>query len=250
MIEAKQEGQTGNIALKGDDAPTVRRMLTYLYTLDYDDEGEKASIASYINDTGTGATSHATVETAELPVVCEETSYHRLLNNIAVYAIADRYNIPELEQLAETKFETALVLSDLGCDLPSLPMIMDAVFETTPDSKHGLRDLASKYCASFTKEIIHNEEVVGIVKDHGEIGLAMIHRILRDRDQLTATTNAAIEKAAARASRLKWHIELISGVAGRMKVSESREVQQNYIDAQHRRLAELKEVIQDAKNCA
>ena len=224
-------------------------MLNYLYTLDYDDDGEAASLANYFQDKGASENILATTVTEEQPLsALDPPDYTELLNNIAVYAIADKYDIPELEVLAETKFENALLCSELVGDLASLPAIVDAVFDTTPDTKCGLRSVVIKFCKAWKERIIDNEDSVATVRDHGEIGLAMIRQIFDERNLNVLSTTDRLEEATVRENTLIWHIEQISRVASRMKVSDSREVQQSYIDAQHRRLGDLRDAIQQAKN--
>ena len=250
LINLVQEGKTGIITLQDDDTPTVRRMLKYLYTLDYDDTGEPANVANYAHGKGASTNLQATTATDEEQSSGDDPlgNYHHLLNNIAVYAIADKYDIPELEMLAATRFESALHGSGLGSDLAGLPAIVDAVFDTTPDVKRGLRDVMIRYCKCWKKEIIDNEDSAVIVTDHGEIGLAMIRELFHAREQNEKSTEARIEAVMVRENTLIWHIERISLAAKCMKVSDSREVQQNYIDAQHRRLRDLRTTIQDAKD--
>ena len=214
-------------------------MLKYLYTLDYDDNGEAASLARYTHDKG--ADLQATTGTEEQQLSAHDPSdYPELLNNIAVYAIADKYDIPELEVLAATKFATRL-WSDLPGDLASLPAIIDAVFDTTPDTKCGLRNVVIQYCKYWKERIVDNEDSLAIVRDHGEIALAMIRQIITEHDELFKETRV-------RKTMWKWHIERISRAAKCMKVSDSREVQQSYIDAQHRRFKVLRDAIHQAKD--
>ena len=218
-------------------------MLKYLYTLDYDDHGEAASVANYTLNKGASENIPATTVTEEQQWSARDPSnYPELLNNIAVYAIADKYDIPELEVLAATKFENAIQCSGIEEDLASLPIIVDAVFDTTPDTKCGLRNIVIKYCESWKEKIVDNEDSVAIVRDHGEIGLVMLRQIIHERDQFECSMGVRAEEA-------KFHIDRIWRVANRMKVSDSREVQQSYIDAQYRRLKELRDAILEAKEC-
>ena len=224
-------------------------MLNYLYTLDYDDNGEAASLANYSHDKGASGNLLATTMTEEQPSSAHHPpNYTELLNNIAVYAIADKYDIPELEVLAATKFEDALPCSGLVRDLASLPAIVDAVFDTTPDTKCGLRNVVIDFCKEWKEQIIDNEDSVATVRDHGEIGLAMIRQIFDERNLNVLSAADRIEGATYRERMFKFHIEKISYAAKPIKVSNSREVQQNFIDAQHRRLRDLRDAIQQARD--
>ena len=224
-------------------------MLNYLYTLDYDDDGEAASVANYSHDKDASEILLATTVTEEQPLSAHDPpDYTELLNNIAVYAIADKYDIPELEVLAATKFEKALPCSGLVQDLASLPAIVDAVFDTTPDTKCGLRTVVTNFCKDWKEEIIDNEDSVATVRDHGEIGLAMIRQIFDERNLKVLSTADRTEEAVYRERMFTFHIEKISYAAKSIKVPNSREVQQNFIDAQRRRLRELRDAIQEARD--
>ena len=249
LINLVQEGKTGIITLQDDDTPTVRRMLEYLYTLDYDDNGEVADVANYAHGKGASTDLQVPTVTEKQQLSAHDlTGYHQLLNNIAVYAIADKYDIPELEALAVTKFNDALWNSTLGRDMASLRAIIDAVFDTTPIGKCDIRDAVIGFCEHWKEEVIDDEDVAAIVKDYGEIGLAIISELLRERERTEKLTEARIDGVMEREKTLIGHIERISHAANCMKVSDSREVQQNYIDAQHRRLRELRGVIQAAND--
>ena len=249
LIHLVQEGRTGIITLRDDDTPTVRRMLKYLYTLDYDDTGEAADVAKYAHGKGASANLQATTATDEEQSSADDPArnYHHLLNNIAVYAIADKYDIPELEALAAKKFSGAIWESTIGLDMARLRAIIDAVFDVTPDAKCDLRVAVIRFCKNWREEIFDNEDSVAIVKDYGEIGLAIIHKLLLERVQNEMSTEARIKAVMGRENTLIWHIERISRAAQYMQVLDSRGVQQNYIDWQHRRLRDLREAIQEAK---
>ena len=249
LIHLFQEGNTGIVTLQDDDTPTIRRMLRYLYTLNYDDHGEAASVANYTHNKGASEYLLATTVTEEQQWSARDPpNYPELLNNVAVYAIADKYGIPELEVLAATKFENALQNSCIYEDLASLPTIVDAVFDTTPDTKCGLRNIVIKYCKYWKEEIIDSEDSIAIVRDHGEIGKAMIREMFRDHDEHECSMKARIEDAIGDANTLISDIEKMSRTAKYMKVSDPGEDEEDYIDAQHRRVKDLRDAIQEAKD--
>ena len=65
------------------------------------------------------------------------------MNNVAVYAIADKYGIPELKELAKTKFKPLLLCAHLTS---KTPIFVNAIFETTPSTDPGLREVAIEFC--------------------------------------------------------------------------------------------------------
>ena len=245
-------------------------MLEYLYTDDYDDNGEAASLAHFAHGKGARANLQATTVTEEEQLCAHDPpDYSKILNNIAVYAIADKYDIPALQVLATENFRIALwnderVLKDLA----SLPAIIDAVFDTTPDTQVGvrkeaneywdwwdeedtqvgIRKQATKYCEYWYDKIIGNEDAITIVRDHGEIGKAMIRRMFRKHEEHERSMKARIADATRDANTLLSDIQKISRAAKYMKVSDLREVVETDIDARHQQVKDLRDAIQEAKD--
>ncbi|MCJ1450412.1 hypothetical protein MMC28_000743 [Mycoblastus sanguinarius] len=174
LMRLSQEAETNEIGLEEDDPPTVRRMLTYLYTLDYDDDGEPASLKQYILN---GSDS---LKTTTVPEGGAQR-HAKLMNNVAVYAIAEKYDIPELKELAKTKFTEIL---GIGILTPDIPMVVDAVFTITPDTDSGLRGVVIGACTRWAKTLVKDDGLNCMLKDHGELGLGVIRQMLGKRDAL------------------------------------------------------------------
>ena len=162
-----QEAKTGVIALKEDDPPTVQRMLTYFYALDYDDDDGKSGSVAY--NTGDGVESACSEAKDKYP------NYTRLMNNVAVYAIAHKYEVTELKELARVKFSELLFK---GCLSGDPVAVVNAVFETTSFSDTGLRNVAIGFCTSQIDNIVDDDSLNGVLKDHGELGLGVIRQLL------------------------------------------------------------------------
>ena len=193
--------------LKEDDPPTVLRMLTYLYTFDYDDEEEAASIAPYMLEPA-----EIKAPSPNVPLSDRQALIHtRLLNNVAVYAIAEKYDIPELKELAQVKFE-----SSLGDQEPhsNLPIIVNAVWETTPSSDRGMRDVVFEYCKCFDQEIISNEHLSGMLQDHGDLAVAVMREMLEERAQNESSSKATIKDLRQRLVRAK---ECLGNISTKVK---------------------------------
>lgn len=77
-------------------------------------------------------------EEEELP---EDESH--LLTHTRVYALAEKYDIPSLKQLARQKFEMAMACN---YDSPELPLAIEEVYCSTIDNDRGLRDVV---CEGF-----------------------------------------------------------------------------------------------------
>lgn len=115
-------------------------MLLYLYTQGYDDH--IASFESYsMGDPGARV---AFNERTSPDAAVEENCVLRMTNNVKVYAIADKYVIPGLKELARTKFRNLASSIELLLDFPS---IISKIYDTTPAEDHGLRDIVMDVCA-------------------------------------------------------------------------------------------------------
>lgn len=169
-----QEAETSTIVLEDDDPPSVRRMLTYLYTLAYDDEGDVAS-AQHYQVKGTKANisqAQDTMTAPPRPPSAKELSRHvKMINNVIVCAIAQKYGIEELKDLAIGKFRELLWL---GAPNPGLPDIINAVFDTTSITDPGLRNVAVEFCTHYIAEIVADARLCSTIKVHGDLGLGML----------------------------------------------------------------------------
>lgn len=72
--------------------------------------------------------------------------YHKMINAAQIYALADVYDIPALKTLAVAKF---LFFARCGwpCDSLGCLPIVQLVYETTPASDKGLRNIVVEACA-------------------------------------------------------------------------------------------------------
>ncbi len=169
-----QETETSTIVLEDDDPPTVRRMLTYLYTLAYDDEGDVAS-AQHYQVKGTEAnTSQAqnTMTAPPRPPSAKELSRHvKMINNVILCAVAQKYGVAELKHLAMGRFRELLWL---GAPNPGLPDIINAVFNTTSITDPGLRNVAVEFCTHYIAECVADARLCSTIKVHGDLGLGML----------------------------------------------------------------------------
>lgn len=177
ILWSYQEARTCTIVLEEDDLPTVRRMVTYLYTLTYDDEGDAASPQHYMaNGMAVGNARALTAMTA--PLSAEERLRHKkMVNNVAVCAIAQKYDLGELKGLATAKFNDLMWFGEPNHGLPE---IAGAVFETTSITDSGLRNIVVAYCTEYSTDIIADDHLCSIITDYGELGLD----VLREVDEL------------------------------------------------------------------
>ena len=149
-------------------------MVTYLYTLDYDDDGRLASVQHYMANGTEAATSQAQA-IPTTPLSEKKLLRHaKMINNVAVYAIAQKYDICELKVLAKAKFHDLLWLK---APTNALHEIIGVVFETTTTTDSGLRNVVVEYCDDHITEVIRDDALCGITRDHGELGLSLLREV-------------------------------------------------------------------------
>ena len=202
-----QEAETSLIVLEEDDPPTVCRMLTYLYTLDYDDDGPLAS-AKYYMANETKADAYQALMTTTLSA--EDRLMHaKMINNVVVYAIAQKYDIEELKELAMVKFCDVLWLK--GPTYAFLDIIT-AVFETSSITDPGLRPVAVKYCTHYSTQILADKYLCCVIKDHGELGLEVLREVSKDSARNAKLRQRFYEQLVTLDEKLAQMIETASEI--------------------------------------
>ncbi|CZR53758.1 uncharacterized protein PAC_03639 [Phialocephala subalpina] len=178
------------ISLEEDDPDTVERMLAYLYTSGYCDgdySGPAASVASreevladvLEDEERSGSTSQPITE--EQDNASATTDEPSLLNNVLVYAIAEKYGIAELKEMAKAKFQ-----SQVGGLLSAkeFPEIIRELYRSTPSSDRGLRDIVSQVCAQQGTTIVDRPDLNSTIVEVGEFGLDLLREVLKDKRRL------------------------------------------------------------------
>lgn len=144
-----------------DNEPwTVDRMMSYMYTLDYDDDRRP------IFD----------------PDETEVTAYapQALLINAQVYIMAEKYEIEGLKQLACTKYKEVLP-STWNSTLFSRTASL--VYEKTVETDRMLRDIIVQGASDNLKLLLDRGEFVEMLKSHGDIATDIMHKVVTRNDQ-------------------------------------------------------------------
>ncbi|KAK7726653.1 hypothetical protein SLS57_003213 [Botryosphaeria dothidea] len=126
-----KEARTGIIRLVEDEAPVVQAMLRFIYNGDYRDARQRDAC-------GRGRNLGIAIFHAK------------------VYALAAKYDVQPLKELARKKF-----LPYLGKDRPldiatykyCVHRLVEGVYNSTPESDRGLRDAVMEYCARHAYEL-------------------------------------------------------------------------------------------------
>ena len=195
LIIYSQEAITAIISLDNDNRSTIRLMLSYLYTLAYDDEGD-AALAGHHMVNGTRTLKAA--NTPSTPLSEEELSRHaKMMNNVVVCSIAQKYDISELKGLAMSKFHELLWLK---ASSHGLPVVINAVFETTSINDSGLRSDATKYCTHYSTEIVADDHLSGMFKDNSELGLDVLRQYKAEKQKELVTLKGKLADMVLAAS--------------------------------------------------
>ncbi len=104
------------------------RMITYLYSLDYNDS--KGVLPSGVGN--------------------KDSANDAPLINVHMYTMGDKYGIGGLKKVAEVKFEDAV--KQKMSPLEFLPAVIK-IYESTPDVDRGLRDVAVRLATLSVKSL-------------------------------------------------------------------------------------------------
>lgn len=99
----------------------------------------------------------------------EETEESNLLVHTKVYALAEKYDIPSLKQLAKSKFEMAM-----ACfyDSPDFAEAIEEVYCSTIDSDRGLRDVVLEAFKSHP-QLASTQDVYNVIKETPSLALEL-----------------------------------------------------------------------------
>lgn len=219
--------------MEDDDEKAVQRMLIYLYSLDYDDK-EPAEACQSDSDPSTYATSSASAAVSNLNT---NAKHHRLeqaaamgqrmkaaiqqriMSNISVYAIADKYDIPQLKILAKSKFQ-ALVHSKWPFD--DFPAIIKATFGTSPLEDGGLKEVVLGICAVHIDEIMKNEELASAITEIGPLCFGLMQKALINRNDIKQELDRVLGELSKSKLQTFWALSRQAN----MKVELSKSVPQ------------------------
>lgn len=149
-----------------DDEPSiVRKMMDFLYTLDYDDLSPPSVMA----------------EVAEQQQQAPESDLGSfLLVNAKVYFIADKYELKGLKGLACTKYQRVLL------NTWNAPIFIESachVLENTMETDQLLRDVIVQVASDHAKELLNRGEFVEMLKNHGDIAAGILRKVVDRCDQ-------------------------------------------------------------------
>lgn len=212
-------------------------MISYLYTLDYNDLYSYYPNTRSVSNIAENNEPSGEVAAGSVPNELE-TENSELMNSLLVYITADKYNILPLKTLARSKFVAAL-----AWPLRSLFAVTQAVYELIPDDDVDFRKPLFKLWLVHSEEIEQMEEFVTIKrcsllespilemcleKKFCKYKMQKIYQEMNDLSSLMRTDNEQ---------------GLTSSIADNLRERESRVIRLEKISEEHRILGRRRQRI-------
>lgn len=168
-------------------------MLIYIYTNDYPDGAIPAQQRPSRPSTARQSTTlpphlRATVELAKTSDTCSEDD--KLMDNVLVYAIAEKYHLPELKTLAQSRVQ-ALTRPDAAyTGVSDFSDVVKFAFESTPAVDNGLRDIFIKLCADYFPDVLVHEGLDTVIKSIAPLSFGILQSYSERKGQLLEQATA------------------------------------------------------------
>ncbi|KAL8732880.1 MAG: hypothetical protein Q9166_002481 [cf. Caloplaca sp. 2 TL-2023] len=215
MAHYIQEAYEGKITLPDDDADAFERMLTYIYTSKFDDvdptDVEKGSttpeaeipnvVATDSNDLSSATSSVVSREIDEACKAPVHVMLSALMNNVLVYALAEKYDVRLLKELAQTKFE--IRASDEWA-MEDITTVMSKVYETTPSTDRGLRNAMLGVCLRYEDGLMRDENFLGMLNGDATMCFDVLLEVQQKSKRLSVLLSSVQDKAAKFESIKEW----------------------------------------------
>ena len=177
-----------------DDPQTVKRLLLYLYTLDYLDEDDSDVPVTMDRSHPSKLPSVATEGESDLGAMSDSFDWAtprdpRMMNDVLVYAVAEKYDIRELKDLAKHKFRT---LASSKWPQDDFHAVTEAVFSTTPETDMGLRQIVMDICGEHSEDILRDKESRVMFFEEKAIAAVVLDAAVRKIDQLVKLLDGAL----------------------------------------------------------
>lgn len=98
-----------------------------------------------------------------------ELAQQRILNNVHVYALAEKYYLPALKELAVEKLRR----DACKCPWEGLVPIAHEAYASTPSSDRALRDIVMQMCETHLDQIMEDKNLEAIMKDNADFASDM-----------------------------------------------------------------------------
>ncbi|KEF61465.1 uncharacterized protein A1O9_03031, partial [Exophiala aquamarina CBS 119918] len=103
-----------------------------------------------------------------------------LISNVRVCAIAEKYNITSLKSLAQARF---CIWAERNWTHQDFHDIVRDVFQSTPESDRGLRDIIVHSVAKHAQKSCLKTEFYNVIRENGELGLGTLRQVLASHSE-------------------------------------------------------------------
>jgi hypothetical protein len=113
-----------------------------------------------------------------------------LFSSVRVYAIADKYDIPHLKELARQRF-CDWAEDNWACD--DFTAIAREIFETTPSKDRGLRDVVIRLVVTHADNFVQNDKSRQLIEDIGDLGVSVLCQLLKTHSQEKSSLKSRVK---------------------------------------------------------
>ncbi|KAK7924970.1 hypothetical protein LTR80_011961, partial [Exophiala xenobiotica] len=197
------EASSNRVELKDDDPATSTRMVSYMYTFDYKDEIDQ-------NPDPDDPSLEEVEEAVEIISAKSDTiSNHdqdqpALFSSVRVYAIADKYDIPPLKELARQRFGNWAKTNWLHEDFCN---VAREVFDSTPANDRGLRDVVIQIVALHVNDLTEKPEFRNLIEEIGDLGLGILRQVLKQNSAEVSDLDSRVKDLEAETEILKGQVK-------------------------------------------
>ncbi|CRG88890.1 hypothetical protein PISL3812_05925 [Talaromyces islandicus] len=157
------ESHQGKINLQDEDANTVRRFLSYLYTQDYD------------QGTNTGEEPLACTQEDADTMSSTSQVQERAHNNLLVYIAADKFGTDSLKQLARDRLAT---WAENNWSDECFPDAVREIVSLAPPHETELTELLSDVMSENAQSLVERESMLDILEEAGVLATAVLKKLV------------------------------------------------------------------------
>lgn len=178
----EQEASDKIVDLPDDDFHTIRRLISYLYLQDFDQDGSGSSY-QVLNETG--IVDHAIREGSPMEINITETPETKApsaagtdevpYNNLHVYVAADKFGIDSLKNLARDRLASWL---QRNWDKEEFPQVVRSVFQSLPPHESQLPDIITHLISEKAEDLLKQESVLDLLQEFGGLAIAVLKEVV------------------------------------------------------------------------
>lgn len=205
LVEADifQEAYSNRIELEDDDPATVERMISYIYTFDYKDEQHQDRESNSCSSVSPGEDVEITIGENE-DMSDHDGVQPALASSVRVYAIADKYGMPSLKELAKERFCN---WAEGNWTHEDFSDIVREIFQSTPNSDRGLRDVVVRIVATHVDNLTQKDEFRHLLEEIGDLGLGVLCQVLTTHSKEVSDLGLQIRRLEAETEMLKRQLQ-------------------------------------------